>query len=71
MESALYRVSSPGSIRGLYTQAQYGSGSSLYDYHFTSDLKTGLEPVSSSLKDIARRLEDINGTLKDIKGVIK
>jgi len=70
-EAALYRGGSPASSRGLYTQAQYGSGSSSYDFHFTSDLKTGLEPVSSGLRDIEDALNDINGTLEDIKGAIK
>ncbi len=71
LESALYRGASLTSSRGLYTQAQYGSGSSSYDFHFTSDLKTGLEPVSSGLRNIEDALEEINGTLKDIKGAIK
>lgn len=71
LEATLYRGGGPVSSRGLYTQAQYGSGSSSYDFHFTSDLKTGLEPVISGLRDIEDALEEINGTLKDIKGAIK
>ncbi len=71
LEAALYRGTAPVYTRGLYTQAQYGSGSSSYDFHFTSDLKTGLEPVSSRLSDISDALEDINATLKEIKGAIK
>lgn len=71
LEAALYRGTTPASTRGLYAQAQYGSGSSSYDFHFTSDLKTGLEPVSSRLSDIEDALGDINATLKEIKGVIR
>lgn len=71
LEAQIRRGVLPASSRGLYIPAQYGSSSSSYDYHFTSDLKTGLEPVSSSLRDIAKRLEDINGTLKDIRGAMK
>ncbi|MGB9589638.1 MAG: hypothetical protein ACPL68_02000 [Candidatus Hydrothermia bacterium] len=71
LEAALYRGAGPASGRSLYTQAQYGSGSSSYDFHFTSDLKTGLEPVSSNLRDIEDALKEINGTLEEIKGAMK